>query len=208
MVRYFEWMGSAIYTADHRAGAMHGKQFLLDSVHAGIDETNVYGRLDFKGAIPDMQFEIVVNLESWAEREARPRKALRLDAVVQDRRITEWKVRAADDEVPFESSEQPGAGAARVALLRNFEFRVPLAWSDGRSRLRQPSSHHSLAATRLRLRLSLWQNRLPVDALPLEGWIELHLLEEGGIAVAVLTRAAGNRLRSASLEFCTRCGEK
>jgi hypothetical protein len=31
----------------------------------------------------------------------------------------------------------------------------------------------------LRLRLSLWQNRLPVDALPLEGWIELHLLEEG-----------------------------
>src|SRR5580765_9006711 len=36
MIRYFEWMGSAIYTADHRAGAMHGKQFLLDSVHAGI----------------------------------------------------------------------------------------------------------------------------------------------------------------------------
>jgi hypothetical protein len=32
---------------------------------------------------------------------------------------------------------------------------------------------------RIRLRLSLWQNRLPVDALPLEGWIELHLLEEG-----------------------------
>jgi len=37
----------------------------------------------------------------------------------------------------------------------------------------------SPAVTRLRLRLSLWQNRLPVDALPLEGWIELHLLEEG-----------------------------
>jgi hypothetical protein len=31
-VRYFEWMGAAVYTADHRAGAMHGKQFLLDSV--------------------------------------------------------------------------------------------------------------------------------------------------------------------------------
>ena len=39
MVRYFEWMGAAVYTADHRAGAMHGKQFLVDSVYAGIDET-------------------------------------------------------------------------------------------------------------------------------------------------------------------------
>jgi len=27
MVRYFEWMGAARYTADQRSGAMHGKQF-------------------------------------------------------------------------------------------------------------------------------------------------------------------------------------
>jgi hypothetical protein len=31
---------------------------------------------------------------------------------------------------------------------------------------------------RLRIRMSLWQNRLPVDALPLEGWLELPLLSE------------------------------
>jgi hypothetical protein len=31
-IRYFEWMGAAVFTADQRAGAMHGKQFLLDSV--------------------------------------------------------------------------------------------------------------------------------------------------------------------------------
>ena len=33
-------------------------------------------------------------------------------------------------------------------------------------------------ATLLRLRFSVWQSRLPVDALPLEGWIELRLLSE------------------------------
>ena len=33
-------------------------------------------------------------------------------------------------------------------------------------------------ATLLRLRFSVWQNRLPVDALPLEGWIELRLWSE------------------------------
>src|SRR5207245_6049501 len=128
MVRYFEWMGAAVYTADHRAGAMHGKQFLVDSVHAGIDDTNIYGRLDFKGKIPEMQFEIVVSLESWAEGETRPRRALRLDAVVRERKVAEWKVRPVDEEAALESSERPGEGAARLALVRNFEFRVPLDW--------------------------------------------------------------------------------
>jgi hypothetical protein len=27
----------------------------------------------------------------------------------------------------------------------------------------------------------LWQNRLPVDALPMEGWIELEVLSEGDL---------------------------
>ena len=30
---------------------MHGKQFLLDAVYAGIDEKFVYGCLDFAGSI-------------------------------------------------------------------------------------------------------------------------------------------------------------
>jgi len=178
MIRYFEWMGAAIYTADHRAGAMHGKQFLLDSVHAGIDQVNVYARLDFKGKIPSTPFELVANLESWADASPHPRRALRLEAVVEAGKIQSWKVGAADEESPLQSSERPGDGAARLALLRNFEFRVPLAWLAAAPVPREIISGQDFPATRLRLRLSLWQNRLPVDALPLEGWIELHLLEE------------------------------
>jgi hypothetical protein len=34
------------------------------------------------------------------------------------------------------------------------------------------------AATKIRLRFSVWQNKLPVDALPVEGWMELQLLPE------------------------------
>jgi hypothetical protein len=30
----------------------------------------------------------------------------------------------------------------------------------------------------------LWQNRLPVDALPVEGWIELELLPEEDLIAA------------------------
>ena len=182
MIRYFEWMGAAIYTADHRAGAMHGKQFLLDSVHAGIDQTNVYGRLDFKGKIPATPFELVVNLESWADDSQRPRRALRLEAAVVGGKIQSWKVSASDEEIPLQTSDRPGDGAVKLALQRNFEFGVPLAWlcaapvsSESAKQGKTP------AANRIRLRLSLWQNRLPVDALPLEGWIELHLLEEGDL---------------------------
>ena len=71
--------------------------------------------------------------------------------------------------------------AVRVALARNFEFRLPLSWLLAAplelQKVRGPKSSEFLT-TRLRLRFSLWKNRLPVDALPVEGWIELELLGE------------------------------
>jgi len=185
-VRYFEWMGAAVYTADHRAGAMHGKQFLLDSVYAGIDATCLYGRLDFKGAVPAEDFEIVVNVESWAPGDPRPRRTVRLDASVKARRLTEWKIENGSGERVLTSSVQSDEHA-RVALLRNFEFKLPLIWllatpnsaPPERTAERKPGAAAITATNKLRLRLSLWQNRLPVDSLPLEGWIELQVVSEG-----------------------------
>ena len=176
MVRYFEWMGAAVYTADHRAGAMHGKQFLLDSVYAGIDEKNVYGRLDF-AVKPKTDFEIVINLESWASEAQRPRRTLRLDVQVAGGQAQAWTVRAPDEDAALGSSEAPGS-EVKIALARNFEFKLPLAWL-----LAIPvTSTSNVVATKLRLRFSIWQNHLPVDALPLEGWIELQLLSEQELA--------------------------
>jgi alpha-amylase/alpha-mannosidase (GH57 family) len=170
MVRYFEWMGAATYTADHRAGAMHGKRFLVDSVYAGIDQSNVYGRLDFIGKPPEMDFELVVNLESWAAETQRPRRALRLDVQVTGGKMESWQV-----SDPSEERAEQSTTEVKVALARNFEFKLPLAWL-----LATPVSNKASTpvATKLRLRFSLWQNHLPVDALPLEGWIELQLLSE------------------------------
>jgi hypothetical protein len=188
-VRYFEWLGAAIYTADHRAGAMHGKQFLLDSVYAGIDATNLYGRLDFKGKIPAENFEVVVNVESWAVSESRPRRALRVDASAREQRLTEWKIEEGKIENAGEeralASSSGGDGSAKVALLRNFEFKLPLIWllatpvapSGATERKAGPTA--VAATSKVRLRFSLWQNRLPVDSLPLEGWIELQVVSEG-----------------------------
>ena len=182
MVRYFEWMGAAVYTADQRAGSMHGKQFFLDSVYAGIDDNNAYGRLDFVDQIPEEDFELVVNLESRADDAHRPRRTLRLDASVQRRTLRSWKVTASDEEKPLAASGKPERGAA-VVLNKNFEFKVPLPWLLAAPVTAATPRRRGAApvATSLRLRFSLWQNRLPVDALPLEGWIELPLLTEADL---------------------------
>jgi len=182
-VRYFEWMGAARYTADQRSGAMHGKQFLLDEVFAGIDEEYVYGRLEFCGKVPEDAIEVVVNLESWANRAAKPRRELRLNAAVDQGRLQSWKVTQGKDKEVADSTN--AKDMARVALVRNFEFRIPLTWLLAAplpiDKLRGPKSS-DLLTVRLRLRFSVWQNHLPVDALPVEGWIELELLEEEDLA--------------------------
>jgi alpha-amylase/alpha-mannosidase (GH57 family) len=195
-IRYFEWMGAAVFTADQRAGAMHGKQFLLDSVYAGINSEFVYGRLDFAVPVPDKEFDLVVNLESWASEEARPRRSLRLDAKVRDGKLTGFTVNGREDSSPATAAK--GDDGAKVALARSFEFRLPLSWliaapasapnpevaqsvAGARNVIAgkpKPTAVAIAPTSRLRLRFSLWQNRLPADAMPTEGWIELQLLSE------------------------------
>jgi len=160
---------------------MHGKQFLMDEVFAGIDEQYVYGRLDFAGKVPEEAFEVVVNLESWANHAAKPRRELRLGAAVDGGRMQSWKVTQGKDKTVAESAD---AKDARVALVRNFEFRLPLTWLLAApleiEKVRGTKSS-DLLTTRLRLRFSLWQSNLPVDALPVEGWIDLELLTEADL---------------------------
>ncbi len=178
MVRYFEWMGAARYTADQRSGAMHGKQFVMDEVLAGIDEEYVYGRLDFAGKVPAEDFDVVVNLEAWSREATKPRRELRLSVVVEAGRVQAWEVAEGKDK-RLEGSTDPKA--ARVVLGRNFEFRLPLTWLlDTANPIDKSGTakNSEAPAVRLRLRFSVWQNHLPVDALPVEGWIELELLPE------------------------------
>jgi hypothetical protein len=102
-----------------------------------------------------------------------------LGAAVDAGRIQAWAVTQGKDK-PMANSTDEKANA-RAALVRNFEFRVPLAWllaaplNIEKVRVAKTSD---LLTVRLRLRFSVWQNQLPVDALPVEGWIELELLAE------------------------------
>jgi hypothetical protein len=152
---------------------MHGKVFLLDSIYAGIDESNVYGRIDFADN-PEGSFEVVVNIESWAEASNRARRALRLNVESGGAKIV--RVRLADG---LEELDTHQIGAATGGT---FEFRLPLALLYAVPP--KPGSADSVSASKLRLRFSVWQNGLPLDALPVEGWMELQLLAEEEMALA------------------------
>ncbi len=171
MVRYFEWMGAAVYTADRRAGAMHGKQFLVDSVQAGIDEENVYGRLDFAGKPPDTDFDLVVNLESWAAQEPRPAARLRLDVRIVGGRMQSWEVTAPGEEPA--AGQLPSAQCpAVVAFARNFEFKLPLSWLlatqwflPARLRLPPPDSGCALASGKTVCRLTRCRSKAGLSCI-------------------------------------------
>jgi len=172
-VRYFEWMGAAVYTPDRHAGAMHGKQFLLDTIHLGTDEAFVYGRLDFVEEFSKTDFEVVVNVEPSAGGQPSSSRSFRLDVAVAGGTVRSWNLCAQDQPEALMTSIQ-SQDSLLVALGRSLEFRLPLALLSV-----FPVGHAGRGddptVTNLRLRVSLWQNRLPVDALPEEGWIEVHV---------------------------------
>jgi hypothetical protein len=88
---------------------------------------------------------------------------------VKQSKIAGWNISDNGDQVSLDGAE--------VALARNFEFKLPLAVLYAQPP-ESTSDSSSPAATKIRLRVSIWQNRLPMDALPLEGWIDLQLLPE------------------------------
>jgi alpha-amylase/alpha-mannosidase (GH57 family) len=177
--RYFDWIGAAMYSADRHTGSMHGKVFQLDAIYAGIDEKNLYGRLDFIGGVPQDAVHLVVVIEAaagagdaaatagpggarrvWGAAEVA--RSFRLEVEVEGGKAAHWRLRAGNIEQPLAGDEKPGG--ARITLFKNFEFQLPLALLGA-----------SLGST-LRMRFSLWRDHLPLDALPVEGSLDLTVL--------------------------------
>ncbi|HEY3930693.1 MAG TPA: glycoside hydrolase family 57 protein [Candidatus Koribacter sp.] len=169
---YFDWMGSAMYSADRRTSAMHGKQFLLDAIYAGVDEDFLYGRLDFTGEAPPAGvFRVIVNVEVIHDGHT---TGFRLIADAQGSDLRTWSVTNGEERNVLANSDftagntltcaaDESAQQIQVFVGNIFECRLP---------------HKILGAQygdKLRLRFSLWKEKLPVDALPVEGWLELRI---------------------------------
>jgi hypothetical protein len=169
---YFEWMGAASYTSDQRTSAMHGKQFLLDAVYAGLDADSVSGRLDFNQGLPDGPYQLIVNFEVSCDGKDRnsPVDSYRLAVDAQRQNLLKWVLSNGDERNQLASyasnNGNHGTQGVEVAIGEIFEMRVPFELIGAQE------------GSRIRLRFAIWRDQLPADSLPVEGWIDLHALTE------------------------------
>jgi alpha-amylase/alpha-mannosidase (GH57 family) len=169
---YFDWMGAAMYTADRRTSAMHGKQFLLDAIYAGVDDEFLYGRLDFAGEMPPASiYRVVANIEVIRNKQT---TAFRLIADAQGSDLRNWSVTNGEERHVLANCDLTNGSALtcgadstaqqiQVVIGTLFECRIPHAILG--------AGHND----RIRLRFSLWREKLPIDALPVEGWLDLRI---------------------------------
>ena len=160
-VGYFEWMGAATHIADRHTSSMHGKTMLLDTGYAGVDQENLYCRLDFMEssadwAAPDTTLQVTVETVSH---DGQPDLAYRLQADLSAGKIS--AIRFGES-----GQSQPAPPEIEARMESIFESKIPLA------------SLKAGEGTTLRVRFSLWHDRLPLDALPQEGAMELRVAPE------------------------------
>jgi alpha-amylase/alpha-mannosidase (GH57 family) len=159
-IGYFDWLGAATLVADRHTSAMHGKLFLLDTGYAGIDEENLYCRLDFmeppaEWATP--QTILLVSVETVAA-DGRPDLAYRMEAEISGGKMNEVKF--------AESGESKSISGVQAGVESIFECKIPLEIIG------------AVPGTTIRVRFSLWRDHLPLDALPQEGAIDLRVVAE------------------------------
>ena len=183
---YFDWVGAAMYSADRRTSAMHGKEFVLTTLYAGIDEKYFYGRVDIAPESPQSQLEIVLNVESTASAapgEPAAGKRLKITAPINHATLGEWTLASitassgdgqGEEEHPLDAAE---AGIS-VRWKKILEFQVPLKLLGVRIGTHQQSQ-------RVNFRCAAWKNKLPIDSLPLNGAVSIPVVEEEELEFAV-----------------------
>jgi alpha-amylase/alpha-mannosidase (GH57 family) len=159
-IGYFDWVGAAIYVNEESSSAMHGGGFFLEAGYAGIDEGNLYCRLDFAGKVGEWasaDTRLAVTIESAR---AAAGAAYRLEADISAGRLQGWQF-FRDGQ-----AESIAVEGISVCLDSILECQIPLA-------ILQASEGSILA-----IRFSLWRDRLPLDTLPREGFLEVQVLPE------------------------------
>jgi hypothetical protein len=165
---YFDWMGAAMYSSDHRGGSMHGKLFILEAIYAGIDEEHLYARLDFAAKLPpgDATATLHLALRTGEQTIAN----LRMDAELAQGQLTGWKLSNGRTTGAIASQSKPAG--VEVALGKVLEMKLPMAIFGAQQ------------GNTFNLRFVLYRDGLPVDGLPQEGSLEIQVASEEVLAEA------------------------
>jgi hypothetical protein len=165
-IGYFEWLGAASHVADRHSSAMHGKLFLLDTGYAGIDEGNLYCRVDFMEPAEEWasgDTKVVVAIETVNSSDGSAGHSYRLEADISEGHLRGWKF--CNNGTQTEQNDSVRAGMEAI-----FECQTPLKLLD------------PAPGTSLKVRFSIWRDGLPLDALPQEGAMEVRVVPESELS--------------------------
>jgi alpha-amylase/alpha-mannosidase (GH57 family) len=151
---YFEWLGAGLYSTDSRSGAMHGRSAVLRDIFYGFGADHFYVRVDpLPEAIAKMpQFQLRISI--WDSRE------MRFTVHVENGKLARCIVEQAGFCLLHPESV---VAAAYDKIVEIGVARELFERKDRRALL---------------LNVALWEGGLPLDALPLEGMLEIALGEE------------------------------
>jgi alpha-amylase/alpha-mannosidase (GH57 family) len=177
--RYFDWMGAAAHLADGRESAMHGKDFLLKSIYAGVDAQRFYARVDFARDISAEHLQLSGFVESWESGAPAAHNSLHLVVEINDAKIAAWRL----EDFPSSSTngDSPGTSASGNVEV-NLANGQALAFSVSLARL------SAAPGSRLQLRFSIERAGAPVDSLPASGWMELAVASEEELGAAAFSK--------------------
>jgi alpha-amylase/alpha-mannosidase (GH57 family) len=151
---YFEWLGAGLYSPERRGGAMHGRVFYLHELRYGFEEERFVVRIDpfleALGELEDPEFRITI-------------------AAAEEVTIVVKLARGHLQEFAVERG--------RVCLLNPKEIAVAAFERILEVAVRRDEINLK-GQTKVRLGVALWHGGLPVDVLPAEGFLDVHLGDE------------------------------
>lgn len=188
-IGYFDWVGAATHVAERYSSAMHGRVSFLDTGYAGIDEHNLYCRVDFTAKLSEWasaDTRLVVTIEpspgnqNHAGADCGPTRSrlagvvYRLEADISSGQLNGWTF-AHDGHDHDDDAVAPVR--IHAALDSIFECQIPQALLG------------ACQGTLLGIRFSLWRDHLPLDALPREGFLEVRVLPESELSAVPYAKA-------------------
>jgi len=151
---YFEWLGAGVFSPEHRGGAMHGRTYYLRELRYGFEEERFVIRVDCfpdrLTELEDPEFRITIG----------GAQEIIIVVNLERGRMKEFAV-----EKGRVCLLNP-ASIAAVAFDRTLEVAVRKELLELKGKSKFP------------IGVALWHGGLPIDVLPAEGFLEVHLGEE------------------------------
>src|SRR3954469_1796266 len=164
-IGYFDWLGAASFTADRRSSAMHGKRFLLERAYAGINQDDLFVRLDPTAELQG-DYEIEMRLEVLPASVEQTREAYLAAFRLSNGRLLSSEFLVQEGSVGNENRTPNKATPLEASFEKVLRAKLPLSKLGART------------GDTLLLRFTIFREQLPIDSLPAQGWMELPLVRE------------------------------